>query len=162
MFRGKYPHTIDPKGRLSIPVKFRDELAERKVFTLVLTEGDQCIWAFPLDEWERFESRLRQQPQFATQTRHFMRITVGSARDCPVDRALRTQLDERNRKLGLELASLRAFARVDSAARKLGLTEPTKDQVQLAREFLAPDAQAGGVAFRAAQNGTMTSPRGRP
>jgi len=45
-------------------------------------------------------------------------------------RALRTQLDERNRKLGLELASLRAFARVDSAARKLGLTEPTKDQVQ--------------------------------
>jgi|SRR6516162_2153908 len=77
-------------------------------------------------------------------------------------RALRTQLDERNRKLGLELASLRAFARVDSAARKLGLTEPTKDQVQLAREFLAPDAQAGGVAFRAAQNGTMTSPRGRP
>jgi len=77
-------------------------------------------------------------------------------------RALRTQLDERNRKLGLELASLRAFARVDSAARKLGLTEPTKDQVQLAREFLAPDAQAGGVAFRAVQNGTMTSPRGRP
>ena len=90
MFRGKYPHTIDPKGRLSIPAKFRDELAERKVFTLVLTEGDQSIWAFPLDEWERFESRLRQQPQFATQTRHFMRITVGSARDCPVDRAGRT------------------------------------------------------------------------
>jgi cell division protein FtsL len=78
-------------------------------------------------------------------------------------RTLRTQIGEQNRKLGLELASLRAFARVDSAARKLGLTEPTRDQVQLAREFVAPDHQPGEVASRtAAKDGTMTSSRGRP
>ena len=62
MFRGKFEHSIDGKGRLSIPARYRDELVARGVETLVLTEGDHCIWAYPLDEWERFEERLRQQP----------------------------------------------------------------------------------------------------
>lgn len=50
-------------------------------------------------------------------------------------RALRTDVEEQNRKLRLEVLSLRSFARVDSAARRLGLTEPARDQVRLAREF---------------------------
>lgn len=90
MFRGRYQHTIDPKGRLSIPARFREELAERSVDTLVLTEGDHCIWAYPVDEWERLEEKLRQQPQLSAEMRSFLRRTVGSAKDCPVDRAGRT------------------------------------------------------------------------
>lgn len=90
MFRGRYPHTIDPKGRLSIPKRFRDELTTRGTDTLVLTEGDHCVWAFPLDEWERLEERLRQQPQLSPEMRSFVRITVSSAKECPVDRAGRT------------------------------------------------------------------------
>jgi MraZ protein len=87
VFRGRYEHTIDAKGRLSIPARFREELAKREVDTLVLTEADQCIWAFPLDEWQSFEEKLRRQPQLSPEMRHFLRVTVGSARDCPVDRA---------------------------------------------------------------------------
>lgn len=90
MFRGRYFHTIDPKGRLSIPAKFRDDLVERGTDTLVLTEGDHCIWAFPMDEWERLEEKLRQQPQLSPEMRSFIRMTVASAKDCPVDRAGRT------------------------------------------------------------------------
>lgn len=90
MFRGKYPHTIDPKGRLSIPARFREDLAGRDVDTLVLAEGDQCIWAFPLDGWQRFEEKLRERPQLSPEMRHFLRMTVGSARDCPLDGAGRT------------------------------------------------------------------------
>lgn len=90
MFRGRYPHTIDPKGRLSIPAKFREELAARDTETLVLTEGDHCIVAYPLDEWERFEEKLRQQPQLAPEMRNFLRVAVASAKDCPVDKAGRT------------------------------------------------------------------------
>ncbi|MBI3456009.1 MAG: division/cell wall cluster transcriptional repressor MraZ [Candidatus Rokubacteria bacterium] len=90
MFRGRYPHTIDPKGRLSIPAKFREELAARDTNTLVLTEGDHCIVAYPLDEWERFEEKLRQQPQLAPEMRNFLRVAVASAKDCPVDKAGRT------------------------------------------------------------------------
>jgi MraZ protein len=90
VFRGRYHHTIDPKGRLSIPARFREELAERGVDTLVLTEGDRCVWAYPLDEWERLEEKLRLQPQLSAEMRSFLRRTVGSAKDCPVDRAGRT------------------------------------------------------------------------
>jgi MraZ protein len=90
VFRGRFPHTIDGKGRLSIPAKFREELAARSTETLVLTEGDHCIVAYPMDEWERFEDRLRQQPQLSPEMRSFIRIAVASAKDCPVDRAGRT------------------------------------------------------------------------
>ncbi len=77
-------------------------------------------------------------------------------------RSLKTQIDEQNRKLSLELASLRALARVDSAARRLGLTQPTPDQVRLAREFLAPDSLPGGVASRTAATDDVRPSRGRP
>ena len=78
-------------------------------------------------------------------------------------RTLRARVEEQNRKLGLELASLRAFARVDLAARRLGLTEPTPDQIRLAREFAEPQTEPGSVAARAAaRDDAMTSSRGRP
>jgi hypothetical protein len=51
-------------------------------------------------------------------------------------------MEEQTRKLRLELSSLRSFARVDSEARRLGLTEPARDQVRLAREFLTGSGTA--------------------
>jgi MraZ protein len=90
VFRGRYEHTIDPKGRLSIPSRYREELAARRIDTLVLTEGDQCVWAFPLDEWEQFEERLRHQSQFSPERRNVVRVMVAGAKECPVDRAGRT------------------------------------------------------------------------
>src|SRR5262249_58763466 len=62
-------------------------------------------------------------------------------------RALRSDVEEQNKKLRLELSSLRSFARVDSAARRLGLTEPGRDQVQLARQVVSGGA-ADGTAGR--------------
>jgi MraZ protein len=90
VFRGRYEHTIDPKGRLSIPSRYREELQARGITTLVLTEGDQCIWAFPLDEWEQVEERLRRHPQLSPERRSIVRVMVASAKECPVDRAGRT------------------------------------------------------------------------
>ncbi|MBI3456011.1 MAG: cell division protein FtsL [Candidatus Rokubacteria bacterium] len=83
-------------------------------------------------------------------------------------RAVRTDLDEQNKKLRLEFLSLRSFARVDSAARRLGLTEPAPDQVRLAREFVSPRtaeelAEQDGLALRTAVNEEpMDGPRERP
>jgi cell division protein FtsL len=65
-------------------------------------------------------------------------------------RASRTRLEEQNRKLQLEIASLRAVARVDSAARRLGLTPPGPDQIQLAREYVAPENTNRSASLRAA------------
>jgi MraZ protein len=103
VFRGKYEHTIDPKGRLSIPARYREELASRNIATLILSEGDHSVWAFPLDAWEAFEERLRQHSQFSPERRNFARIMVASARECPVDRAGRTLVPPELRQFaGLE------------------------------------------------------------
>jgi MraZ protein len=90
VFRGRYEHTIDPKGRLSIPVRYREELVTRGANTLVLSEGDHCVWAWPLDAWERLEEQLRQRPQLSPEVRNIVRVVVASAKECPVDRAGRT------------------------------------------------------------------------
>ena len=90
MFRARYEHTIDPKGRLIIPSRYREELVSRGVTTLVLSEGDHCVVAYPLDEWEHLEERLRQHPQLSPERRKIVRLMVASAKECPVDRAGRT------------------------------------------------------------------------
>ena len=76
-------------------------------------------------------------------------------------RNARARLEEQNRKLQLELASLRAFARVDSAARRLGLTAPAPDQIRLAREYVAPDGSGGSAPLRAAVDAQLEK-TGRP
>jgi cell division protein FtsL len=81
-------------------------------------------------------------------------------------RALRTDVEEQNRRLRLELSSLRSFARVDSAARRLGLIDPARDQVRLAREFVTPDGATPASAeaeFRtAARAEAVAAAPGRP
>jgi cell division protein FtsL len=76
-------------------------------------------------------------------------------------RASRTRLGEQNRKLQLELASLRAFARVDSAARRLGLAPPAPDQIRLAREYIAPDGSGRSASLQAAAEDDVAK-TGRP
>jgi cell division protein FtsL len=77
-------------------------------------------------------------------------------------RALRADVEEQNRTLRLELSSLRSYARVESEARRLGLTEPARDQVRLAREFFtgygAADLAADESGLRTAA--TTTSDAG--
>jgi cell division protein FtsL len=79
-------------------------------------------------------------------------------------RRVRAQVEERTRQLQLELASLRSFARVDAAARRLGFAPPTPDQVQLAREFVTPEpADPRSASLRpAAKDAPLPGPRGRP
>jgi cell division protein FtsL len=82
-------------------------------------------------------------------------------------RALRADVEEQNKKLRIELSSLRSFARVDSAARRLGLTEPGREQVRLAREFVSrgaaeETAEREGWVRTAARDDRVTAPAARP
>ena len=70
MFMGEYNHTIDAKGRLIIPSKFRELLGEE----FVLTRGlDGCLYIYPMDEWESFEMKLRSLPLTNKNARTFSR-----------------------------------------------------------------------------------------
>lgn len=88
MFRGRYEHQLDPKGRLALPAAFRRVLAEAHEGTLVVTAhiSSPCLVAYPVREWEQFELRLSQLPQFDRNVMLLRRLYVGSAMDCPVDR----------------------------------------------------------------------------
>mgnify|MGYP002235276227 CR=1 FL=1 len=68
MFMGEYSHTIDAKGRLIIPSKFREQLGEE----FVLTKGlDGCLSIYPNDEWAAFEEKLKSLTTYKQKRQNF-------------------------------------------------------------------------------------------
>lgn len=104
MFRGRFEHIIDSKGRLSIPSKFRETLNERYDARLVLTAYDGCLMAYPFAEWQKLEEKVAALPEFNKDTRFFLRHFYSSAADCAID------------KLGRILVppTLRDYAKLDN------------------------------------------------
>lgn len=87
MFRGRYEHAIDGKGRTSLPSRFREVLAAGGDGRVVLTTAlEPCLVAYPLREWMAFEERLSKLPQFDESVAMLRRIYVSSAVDCEVDK----------------------------------------------------------------------------
>jgi MraZ protein len=130
MFRGRYEHTIDGKGRTSLPARFREVLAEQPDGRLVLTTGlDDCLVAYPMAEWIAFEERLSKLPQFDTNVAMLRRIYVSGAVECDLDKlgrlvvpaALRTHADLKGKVLWagmgrhVELWSKERFDRLQAA-----------------------------------------------
>ncbi len=86
MFYGEYAHTIDRKGRLIVPARFRQALKEHDVKTLFLTRGlDGCLFLFPESEWRPAESRFRQIPFTKGEGRKFNRLFFSGAAEVTVD-----------------------------------------------------------------------------
>ncbi|MEE9614823.1 MAG: division/cell wall cluster transcriptional repressor MraZ [Thermodesulfobacteriota bacterium] len=86
MFRGRFEHTIDSKGRLSIPSLFRETLSERYDSRLVVTTYDGCLITYPYAEWRILEERVAGLPEFKKDTRTFLRFFYSSAADCTIDK----------------------------------------------------------------------------
>ena len=84
MFRGRYQHTIDPKGRLSVPAKFRDVLAQYDA-NLIVVPNDHSLEVHPLGEWERLEARINQQSAFAPEVRALGRLYISRAKEVALD-----------------------------------------------------------------------------
>lgn len=87
MFRGSFEHTVDAKGRVSVPSRFREIIAERYEGKLVLTmDLDKCITVYPLEEWERFEAKVSALPQTQKEVKEFMRTVFATATECELDK----------------------------------------------------------------------------
>lgn len=87
MFRGRYEHAIDGKGRTSVPSRFRDVLGALGDSKLVLTAGlDPCLVAYPMNEWLAFEERLAALPQFDPNVSTLRRLLVSGAVECELDK----------------------------------------------------------------------------
>ncbi len=89
MFMGEFQHNIDTKGRIIVPSKFRDELQEG----FVLTRGlDQCLFAYPMDEWKLLEEKLKKLPLTKKDARAFTRFFFSGAVECEVDKQGRVNI----------------------------------------------------------------------
>jgi MraZ protein len=85
MFRGRYEHTIDGKGRLSIPSRFREILAEKYSDILIVTNFDRCLVGYPREEWEALERKVSQLSQVKREVKAFQRYFISGAAECPLD-----------------------------------------------------------------------------
>lgn len=108
MFMGEYNHTIDAKGRLIVPSKFREKLGDE----FVVTKGlDDCLFVYPLDEWAAIEQAFRKVPLTNKKARDFVRFFFAGAASCEIDRQGRILLPP----------SLRAYAGLEKEVVSAGV-----------------------------------------
>lgn len=89
MFMGEYQHSIDDKGRLIIPAKFRDALGQ----SFVVTRGlDNCLFVYPQKEWSAMEQKLKALPLMKSDARAFTRFFLAGATECELDKQGRVNI----------------------------------------------------------------------
>ena len=82
MFIGEFSHTVDAKGRVALPVKFRNELKKG----LVVTKGlDTCLWIYTRSEWNELAKKLAALPISQSKNRSFVRLMLAGAMDVELD-----------------------------------------------------------------------------
>ncbi len=85
MFMGEYHHTIDEKGRLILPAKFRNELGEKFIITRGL-DAEKCLYVYSMNDWNRIVSKLNTLPFTKKDARIFVRTFFSGATECEFDR----------------------------------------------------------------------------
>lgn len=100
MFMGRYNHTIDPKGRLSIPSKYREILGDE----FVVSKGmDGCLFGYANEDWKAFEAKLASLPLINQEARQFARFFLSGAQYVTVDKQGRILMPQDLREFaGLE------------------------------------------------------------
>jgi len=97
MFIGEYTHSIDDKGRLAVPVKFRHDLEQGAVVTKGL---DNCLVVYPMNEWNILAEKLANLPISQSNTRAFSRLMLAGAMDVELDKQGRIILPDYLRQYG--------------------------------------------------------------
>ncbi|MDA9108861.1 division/cell wall cluster transcriptional repressor MraZ [Woeseiaceae bacterium] len=111
MFRGATKVTIDAKGRLAIPTRYRNRLESRSNGQLVVTvDRDYCLLLYPFPDWEEIERKLIRLPSLDKQARRLQRLMVGYATELELDGNGRILLSR----------ELREFAEIDRQAILIG------------------------------------------
>jgi transcriptional regulator MraZ len=146
MFRGRYEHTIDAKGRTSVPARYRDVLEATGERRIVVTSAlDPCLVAYTAPEWAAFEERLGKMPQFDRAVQKLKRIYVSGAVECEIDDVGRI----------LVPPTLRDHAHLTKDVLWAGAGRYAElwDKEEWQRCFETTDAEKAGIAARLAELG---------
>jgi MraZ protein len=86
MFRGASKITLDAKGRMAMPTRYRERLSEKSDGRLVVTvDRDYCLLIYPVPDWEEIERKLVRLPSLNPQARRLQRLMVGYATELDLD-----------------------------------------------------------------------------
>lgn len=91
MFRGQFTHSVDAKGRISLPSRFREVVLRQGDPRLIVTPApfDPCLHVYPLSSWEEFENKVSELPSLDPNIVRFRRLYVSAAVECELDKANR-------------------------------------------------------------------------
>ncbi|MFC1532728.1 division/cell wall cluster transcriptional repressor MraZ [Thermodesulfobacteriota bacterium] len=82
MFRGRSKHTLDEKGRLAIPARFKDTLKQKEESCLVVTNYLKCLWAFAKDDWRIIEEKAANLSLMDSAVNTYRRYFISGAQEC--------------------------------------------------------------------------------
>ena len=137
MFMGEYNHTVDPKGRLIVPSKFREQLGNE----FVVTKGlDGCLFVYSNEEWHRIEENLREKPLTSKDARKFLRFFFAGAANCEVDKQGRILLPANLREyagIDKEVVSVGVYSRVEIWSKDRYLENTDFDDMDEIAEHMA-------------------------
>jgi MraZ protein len=139
MFKGHFINSINDKGRLSIPSRFRDELMAGGDGRLVVTKGiDACLVAYSPEEWEKVEEKASHLSSIKAEGIFYKRHVIGSAEECQIDAQGRI----------LVHASLREYAGLKNKCLFVGITDRFEIWNQETYERVMKEALASTGALR--------------
>ncbi|MDJ0781679.1 MAG: division/cell wall cluster transcriptional repressor MraZ [Desulfosarcinaceae bacterium] len=100
MFRGSSYHTIDAKGRIMLPPRFRDIIRLSDVEAVMVTGVDNGLAAYPFDVWRGIEAKFEALTETSVQLRRFRRMFIGNASKCALDKQGRILIPQTLRDYG--------------------------------------------------------------
>ena len=113
MFRGSSFHTIDIKGRIIIPARFRDVIKADGADSVMVSRIDNCAVAYTMEKWRKLENGILSLPKSSTSMRRFRRVFIGGAFKCTCDKQDRILIP----------STLRAYASLDKDIVLVGALE---------------------------------------
>ena len=118
MFRGRFEYGVDAKGRIAVPVKFREVLTTQfnepaQGQRLIVTNYDDCLWAYPISVWQEQERKVSTLPQLLPEVKALQRVFMSAACECVLDGQGRIILP----------ASLKDYAKIEQEVVWVGMTQ---------------------------------------
>lgn len=135
MFMGEYNHSIDAKGRVIVPSKFREQLKDE----FVITKGfDGCLYGYTMEEWANIEEKFKTVTLTSKDARKFLRFFFSGAATCEVDKQGRILIPPNLREYaGLEkdIVSAGVFQRIEIWSKDRWLENTYEDMDEIAEHM---------------------------
>ena len=127
---GEYNHSLDAKNRLIMPAKLREDMGE----TFIITTGlDGCLFGFSMQEWQKFEDKLKSLPITNKNARNFVRFFLSGATECELDKQGRFLIPNKLK----EVASLDKDVYIIGAGTRIEIWDKLKWEQQTSAENLS-------------------------